>query len=307
MNKLLLAGAMFLINSSSVLADSLFSGSSSASSSAFNSVGNFWSNVSSDLVNGSGQANVGNFLADTGAFALNGNVTANCGTCGINYMAAGGQMYVNNGNTPNYVSGLNFVTGSGGLQITLLYANSPMNSLASFGLYDQSNPANHLVLQQAGVNLNNSIGSSYMAGTEFAGTTNLGAYNLSNGSPYSSWGLYVTTCAAAATSVAACTSSGNLVTYYMGLPSALNAGQSLDSNHEHFALFQSGTNVNQYYVAVEDSVLTGASTNDGDYNDLIFGVTSSIPEAPVPLPSSVGLLGIGLAGLAFARRRRRFA
>jgi hypothetical protein len=52
--------------------------------------------------------------------------------------------------------------------------------------------------------------------------------------------------------------------------------QSHDSPHEHFTLFEAGA---------------------------IFGVTTSISSAPVPLPSTLGLLGVGLAGLALARRR----
>ena len=117
----------FLLNCFAVFGDSLNSGNSSAVSTAFNPTGSFWNNGSADVVNGSNQASVGNFLAETGAF---NSPVLNCPTCGVNYMAAGGQMYVNNGNTPNFVSNLNFVTQTGGLQISLLYANSGGNGFA---------------------------------------------------------------------------------------------------------------------------------------------------------------------------------
>ncbi len=289
-----------------VYADVLNSGASVAVSSAFNPTGAFWNNTSSDVVNGSVDANVGNFLSATGGFAS--SVTG-CSTCGPNYMANGGQMYVNSGNTPDYVSNLNFVTQAGGLEISLLYANSGENSLASFGIYDAANPEDIVVLQAAGVNLNNNIGMPYTSGTQFAGATNLGSYNLSNGSPYANWGLYVTTCTEGTISVSQCALDGDLVTYYMGAASTLNPGQTpYDTGHEHFALFQSGTNVNQYYAGVEDFAFTRADPTNpvegyGDYNDLIFGITSSIGTT-VPEPATLPILALGLAGLAFFGRRR---
>ena len=53
----------------SLRADTLNSGSHSATSTAFNPTGSFWNNTSNDVVNGSNAANVGNFLNATGSFA----------------------------------------------------------------------------------------------------------------------------------------------------------------------------------------------------------------------------------------------
>ena len=310
---------LLLMGGSVAFADNLDSGSSLAVSSAFNPTGSFWNNTSSETVNGSSAVNVGNFLNDTGAFALNGNVTAGCSTCGVNYMASGGQMFLNNGNTPNFVSNLNFVRQRAGLSITLLYANSAANSIAEFGIYDATSQANaqnnHIVLQTANtINLNNNIGAVYTSGTMFTGVINDGAYNLANGSPYATWGIYVKTCTEGSVSLAQCGTDGDLVTYYMGEPSQLNANQTpYDAAHQHFALFQSGTNASQYYLGVVDLAFTAANPTTvgtagvegyGDFSDLIFGVITTgaalppLPTPTTPLPPTILLMLAGLLAVA---------
>jgi hypothetical protein len=314
---LVLSLALF-VSGSAVFADTLNSaGSTPAVASAFNPTGAFWNNTSSDVVNGSQAINVGNFLSDTGAVALNGNVTAGCPTCGTNYMASGGQMYVNAGNTPDYVSGLNFVRQAGALQITLLYANSGANGFAEFGIYDVSNPnVNHVILQGglgqgpgSTMNLNNAIGGVYTQGT---GTGSLsGTVSLATGAPYANWGLYVRTCTEGSVTVAKCMADGDIVTYYMGAASQEGSNfVPYDTAHQHFALFQAGTNANQYYAGLEDWAFNAsdpnASTNGvegyGDFNDLIFGITSSISS--VPEPATLSIVGLGLAGLGILGRRK---
>lgn len=303
--RLLLASLCFLVfgvGADSLRADNLNSGNNTAVSTAFNSTGSFWNNSSTDVVNGSNAANVGNFLNATGSFAT---PVAGCSTCGVNYMADGGQMFVNSGNVPDYVQNLNFVTQTGGLQVSLLYANSPENTLTSFGIFNTANVADVLLLEPAGVNLNNAIGATYVFGTQFAGSTNLGLYDLSNGSPFATWGIYVTTCTEVVSTQAACQADGDLVTYYLG------------TNGQQFALFQSGTNVNQYYAGVEETPF-GASQS-GDYNDLILSIKTAIPESgpggpggggdgggsgtPVPEPGTFPMIGLGFAGISMLRRR----
>src|ERR1700752_973556 len=88
-----------LLSGSAAFADTMNAGGSVASMQAFNPSGSFWNNISSTTVNGSNQNNVGNFLTATGGFA---SPVAGCPTCGTNYMAGGGQMFVNAGNTPDY-------------------------------------------------------------------------------------------------------------------------------------------------------------------------------------------------------------
>jgi hypothetical protein len=304
--------AALIVSGSAAFADTLNSGGSAATGTAFSPTGSFWNNVSSDIVNGSNQANVGNLLGDTGAFALNGNMTAGCPTCGVNYMAGGGKMFVNPGNTPDFVSGLNFVRQAGALSISLLYANSGGNGNAEIGIYDQSNPAsNHLILVQGATsgNLNGQIGNTYTSGTLFSGGTNMGTYNLSAGSPYANWGIYLRTCEeGSAVTFAQCQTDGAVVTFYMGVGSQLPAQYvPYDTAHQHFALFQSGSNMNQYYAGIEDFAFTSAfPTNPtegyGDYNDIIIGINTSIGGA-VPEPATLSVVGLGLVGLGFLRRR----
>jgi hypothetical protein len=295
--------------SSAAFGDTLYSGSSAATGTAFNPTGTFWNNVSSNTVNGTDTANVGNFLSDTGAFALNGNVTLGCPTCGVNYMAGGGQMFVNSGNTPDFVSNLNFVSQGGPLSIALLYANG----FAEFGIYDASSALNavnnHLILQPGQTtNLNNHIGQTYTSGTLMEGASNLGTYLLSSGSPFSTWGLYVTTCEEGSVSFAQCSADGEIVTFYMGEASQEGALYvPYDADHQHFALFQAGTNANTYYAGLEDFAFTRAfPTNPvegyGDFSNLIFGIYSSSTGTATPEPATLSIVALGLAGLGFFGR-----
>ena len=213
-------------------------------------------------------------------------------------------MFVNSGDTPDFVNNLNFITQTGGLQISILYANSSENNITSFGIFNTANTAQTVLLEPAGINLNNAIGQGYIFGTQFDGSTNLGSYDMSNGSPYASWGIFVTTCTENAISQAQCQADGDLVTYFLG------------ANGQQFALFQSGTDVNQYYMGIEETPTSGSGS--GDYNDLILSINTSVPESGpggpggggsggggtnVPEPGTFSMIGIGLAGIGMLRRR----
>jgi hypothetical protein len=74
---------------------------------------------------------------------------------------------------------------------------------------------------------------------------------------------------------------------------------------QHFVIFTSGT-TGLYYVGIEDWALLGSPINgetNGDYNDVVFELNSSV--APTPEPASLGLIGAGLAALGVVRFRAR--
>lgn len=239
----------------------------------------FFYDTSGDIVNGSNQASAGDFLGAVGSFAG-----------GINYMAGGGQMYTQSSNSPNYASAFDFIRQAAAVEITLLYANSSVNNNAEIGLYDASSSnnaiQNHTIVQNTGTNLNAIIGQ---------------VYDVTN--PYATYGIYVRTCTVNAANNAC--PGQNIVTYFDNLTYDQNV-PAADVGHQHWALFQSGTNANIYYLALEDYALQGSQTRNptegyGDYNDIILELNTS----PVPEPGTISIVGLGLVGLGFLGRRVR--
>jgi hypothetical protein len=251
------------------------------------------------VVNGSSAANAGDFLSASGGFATG---VFGCPTCGVNYMAGGGQMYTQSSNSPNFASAFSFISQTGVVSFSLLYANSSTNNNAEFGLYDASSQlnalTNHEVVQAAGItNLNSIIGQTY---------------NLTNN--YGTYGIYAVTCTVNAAN-GACP-VGDSVTYYSNLSLNSVDGDTpmADANHMHWAMFESGTNPDLYYLALEDYALQDSQTRNpiegyGDYNDIILELnTTPGQQAKTPEPQTIYLLGIGLLSLAgLTLRNKRIA
>jgi hypothetical protein len=128
------------------------------------------------------------------------------------------------------------------------------------------------------------------------------------------YGIYAITCTVNAAN-GACP-IGDSVTYYsnLSLNSVDGDTPASDANHMHWALFQSGTNADVYYLALEDYATQGNQTRNpvegyGDYNDIILELnTTPGQQAKTPEPQTIYLLGIGLLALIGSTlRNKRFA
>jgi hypothetical protein len=78
------------------------------------------------------------------------------------------------------------------------------------------------------------------------------------------------------------------------------------SDDQHFVIFTSATTPGTFYIGIEDWGMLGGSSNgeaNGDFNDVVFEMTSSTP--PTPEPATFGLMGAGLLALGLARSRGR--
>jgi len=241
--------------------------------------------------------NIGDFLTNQGNFAGGTLAPTAAAFLGVTAVAGNGAA-----GAPLSFSMLRTQTS---INVTILYANSSVNNLSAFGIYDVNNCTLALCpktqIYGVGTIPNNSTISGVPAGVNqsTAGISGVGNY-----------GFYATACQSPG--------STNCFTFFSDTnlnPSVTNASSSFivegpNSNpltaHEHFALFSLNGNASTFYLGFENSV--GASTFDGtagaehygDFNDIIFQITT----ASVPEPATLSMMGLGLLGLGLMGRRR---
>jgi hypothetical protein len=259
----------------------------------------YWLNPSSD---GAGLAGY-NFLNAQGAFAGQTNYV---GSSGMVFLSGSG-----NGSPASF----NFIRQAGSMSISLLYANSSGVGGAEVGIYDASTAGGCTLVQNAqgisGCSAHQVLGNlpANISGTVNADTGSpLSVFNGT--SNYANWGFYARTC-----QTALCAGAFGITTYYDNVaadqfnPALCPQCASMDASHQHWALWQSGANPNTYFLALEDWAFgysgSTISPNEGtgDYNDLIFQITTSISAAPEP--GTLSIVGFGLVALAAIGRKFR--
>jgi hypothetical protein len=230
--------------------------------------------------------NAGFFLTDTGGFSS--------GT--LAPIAAGylGQV-ANNNNAP-----LSFamVRQANSINVTVLYQNAQTNlgpGGTAFGIYDVGTNAQTQIYGSGTIPANVGVTTAPIS---TAGISGAGLY-----------GFYATVCQFPSNAT-------NCYTFYSdtGKNPAVFNGSGLEVEgpgsstgaHQHFALFTLAGNATTFYLAFDNSWEStdfdgvGGAEKQGDYNSVIFQITTAVPE-----PATLSLMGFGLLGLGLMGRRLR--
>jgi hypothetical protein len=224
-----------------------------------------------------------------------------CGTtgdCPTDYLSPGSQYLAGTGSV-NSPSNVSLLSTSASFTVTLLQVLTGDGTL-TFGYYNASDTS--LATAQASEKPIFGPLIQYDPGA-FAPT----AFTPTPGEDY---GFYLTRCAAGGSAPNATGCPGGYITLFSN--PLLNTCTALDpscSTDQHFSVFTSAT-TGLYYVGIDDWADLGGPLNgesNGDYNDIVFALSTSGPSTPpaTPEPATFGLIGAGLAGLGAARIRAR--
>jgi hypothetical protein len=229
--------------------------------------GPYWDNISGD-----GTAmNIGNFLTGTGGFSGDPN------------MAPYQYLSQDNGlDNPDAPTNIALLQNSSNVTFTMLSANT-LDFTNGFGYYD----ASATTAAAAAATEHPLFGSGPLTSDEGLSST----LEIPSGNDY---GFYLNRCLVY-------TDGTNSTCLQYTTWFSNDALDTSDLGHQHFVIFDSQT-AGVFYVGIEDW-LANTGEGYGDYNDIMFELDAQ--TLPTPEPATLGLMGVGLLGIALASTRAR--